>query len=236
MASVVADERYEQVLELPAASLTRVLRSEYALARAPGGQAWTGYRDTYEVDGRPVRDRRDRLLALLAGGSPEGADQAFRITRENARFNLGDEIVSRTINVPTVALDLIHPRHRARMRFTRRADEVVGGTQAWVLGFDEPGRGTILRTPRGGDRRARGGVWLDPESGAVLRTDLSWDGEPRGFISVRYRRDANIGALVPDTMVEEYRGRTGTISGRAVYTNYRRFQTAARVLETGNAK
>lgn len=231
LASVVAEERYVQELEPRSGPrVARVLRSDYALARAPGGQAWTGFRDTYEVDGRPVRDREDRLVALLAVGSPTSSKQALRISRENARFNLGEDVVSRTINVPTVALDLIHPRHRSRFTVTKRGEEVVDGTRAWVLAYDERSRLTLLRTPDGRDRSSRGAVWVDPETGAVLRSDLSWDGSPPGFIVVHYRHEPNIDALVPETMLEEYRGLKGTVTGTATYTNYRRFQTAARLV------
>jgi hypothetical protein len=209
---------------------TRTLVSDYALARSPGGHAWTGFRDTYEVDGQPVRDREDRLLALMADGSESAASQALRISRDNARHNLGEDVVSRTINVPTVALDLVHRRHRSRMSFEKRGEEVVDGTSAWVLTYRERDRPTILRTPDGKDRRVRGAVWVDPVTGEVLRTDLSWDGAPSGFIVVHYRRDERIGALVPDMMLEEYRGAKGLLTGRATYTNYRRFQTAARVV------
>jgi hypothetical protein len=234
VSAVVAEERYEQRLELARsdAVLTRVLRSDYALARSAGGLVWTGYRDTFEVDGRPVRDREPRLLALLTDGSAGAAREAFLITRENARLNLGEDIVTRTINVPTVALDIVHPRRRERLRFTRRGSETIDGADAWALAFEERDRrGTILRTPRGGDRRVRGGVWIDPRTGEVLRTDLSWDGDPPGFVRVDYRRDANVGALVPATMTEEYRADRGTITGTATYTNYRRFQTDARIVE-----
>jgi len=227
----VAEERYVQELDPRSGPrVARVLRSDYALARAPGGQAWTGFRDTYEVDGRPVRDREDRLVALLTDGSPTSSKQALRISRENARFNLGEEVVSRTINVPTVALDLIHPRHRERFSFRKRAEEFVDDTRAWVLAYTERSRMTLLRTPDGKDRASRGAVWVDTETGAVLRTDLSWDGAPRGFIVVHYRHDPNIDALVPETMLEEYRGARGAVTGTATYTNYRRFQTGVRLV------
>jgi hypothetical protein len=240
LATVVAEERYSQTLQHQPSPLldraprgvgqSRVLLSDYALARAPGGQAWTGFRDTYEVDGRPARDREDRLAALLAEGSATSARQALRITRENARYNLGEDIVSRTINVPTVALDLIHERHRSRFAFEKRGEEVIDGTRAWVISYTERSRPTLLRTPAGKDRRARGAVWVDPATGAVLRTDLSWDGTPPGIIVVHYRRDANIGALVPGTMLEEYRAARATLTAQATYTKYRRFQTAGRLV------
>ena len=232
LATLVAEERYTQSLIRAGSSAAtqRVLRSDYALARSPEGHAWTGFRDTYEVDGQPVADREGRLLALLADGSTDGARQALRISRDNARHNLGEDVVSRTINVPTVALDLIHARHRSRFSFSTRGEEMIDGVRAVVLAFSERQRMTILRTPDGRDRRARGAVWLAPATGAVLRTDLSWDGAPSGFIVVHYRRDEGVDALVPDRMLEEYRGAKGLVTGTAVYTNYRRFQTGARLL------
>jgi hypothetical protein len=233
VATIVAEEHYSQVLELEAAPggrQTRTLVSDYALARAAGGHAWTGFRDTYEVDGQPVRDRQDRLLALMAEGSESAVRQALRISRDNARHNLGEDVVSRTINVPTVALDVIHMRHRSRLSFEKRGEEVVDSRRAWILSWRERDRPTILRTPDGRDRRARGAVWVDPATGEVLRTDLSWDGAPTGFIVVHYRRDERIDAFVPHTMLEEYRGAKGLVTGTATYTNYRRFQTAARVV------
>ena len=236
LATVVAEEHYQQAVEgtpLPPGGLTRTLISDYALARSPGGHAWTGFRDTYEVDGHPVRDRANRLQALMAEGTAESARQALRISRENARYNLRDDIVARTINVPTVALEFIHPRHRSRVSFEKRGEEVIDGVRVWVLSFRERARPTLLRTPDGKDRRARGAVWVDPMGGDVLRTDLSWDGAPDGYIVVHYRRDAGVGALVPEAMLEEYRGAGGLITGKATYTNYRRFSTAARVLPAG---
>jgi hypothetical protein len=234
LATVVAEERYWQTLEVGGSRTktprTRVLVSDYALARAAGGHAWTGFRDTYEVDGMPVRDREQRLLGLIADGSDDSARQALRISRENARYNLGEDIVARTINVPTVALDFIHPRHRSRLSFEKRGEEVIDGVRAWVLSFRERDRPTLLRTPDGRDRRAHGAVWIDPATGEVWRTDLSWDGAPEGMIVVHYRRDERIGALVPDMMLEEYRGAKGLVLGKATYANYRRFETAGRVL------
>jgi hypothetical protein len=234
LATLVAEERYSQWLEMSASPSrgrqTRTLVSDYALARSPGGHAWTGFRDTYEVDGVPVGDREDRLLALLAEGSASSAQQALRISRDNARHNLGEDVVARTINVPTVALDFIQTRNRPRFAVDRRGEETLNGVVVWVVAFRERERPTLLRTPDGRDRRARGEVRVDPRTGEVHRTDLTWDGSPSGFIVVHYRRDERLGALVPDTMLEEYRGSRGLVTGKATYTNYRRFQTGARVV------
>ena len=233
LASVVAEERYVQKLSRGVGSdgvaiQTRTLVSDYALARSP--QAWTGFRDTWEVDGRPVRDREDRLAALLASGSPDSAAQAFRITRENARFNIGDEVATRTINVPTVTLDLVHPRHREHFSFNRRGEETIDGMRTWTIGFSERTRPTIIRGPGGRDQRARGTIWVNPDTGEVLRTNLLWDGEPKGFITVHYRRDPNVDGFVPATMIEQYQRSGMQVDGEATYTGYRRFQTSGRLI------
>lgn len=237
LAFVVAEERYAQTVSVvpPGGELQSViierreLLSDYALARSP--QTWTGFRDTYEVDGTPVRDRDARLAALLASGAPESAAQAMRISRENARYNIGADVVTRTINVPTIALDLVHPRNRDRFSLNTRTEETVDGIPVWRIGFDERRRPTIIRGPSGRDQRSRGSIWVSPVSGDVLKTTLEWDGEPVGFITVEYRADGNVGALVPARMIEQYTREGLRVNGEATYTNYRRFQTSGRIVQ-----
>jgi hypothetical protein len=61
-----------------------MLRSDVALTLT-GRNQWVAYRDTFDVDGVPVRDREERLQRLLGSGAWE---QAARIAEQNARFNL----------------------------------------------------------------------------------------------------------------------------------------------------
>jgi hypothetical protein len=210
----------------------RVLLSDYALARSPGGQTWTGFRDTFEVDGRPVRDREARLTALLASGTPESSAQARRIALDNARYNIGDDVAVRNVNVPTMALDLMRPINRSRFSLSRSGVDLVGGTATWRLAFRERQRPTIIRDLNGRDRRASGSIWLDPLTGEVMKTTLQWEGEPAGFVTVEYGRDLNLGALVPVRMLEQYRRDQRMVEGEATYSNYRRFQTSARIALT----
>lgn len=236
LASVVAEERYSQTLSVvvpigtPEVIRRRVLVSDYALARAPGGQTWTGFRDTFDVDGMPVRDREDRLVALLSAGSAESSSQARRIAGENARYNIGDGVAARNINVPTVVLDMIHSSNRSRFSVSRFGEETIDGVRTWALRFSERGRPTMIRSPDGKDRRSRGAIWVDPSTGEVLKTTLQWEGEPDGFITVDYDRDLAIGALVPVRMIEQYRRDEMTVEGEATYSNYRRFQTSGRIV------
>ena len=235
LASVVAEERYSQSASVivrtgePQIIRHRVLLSDYALARSPVG--WAGFRDTFEVDGKPVRDREARLAALMSAGTPESSALARRIAFENSRYNIGEEVAMRNINVPTVAVDLVHPVNRSRFSFDRMGGDTIDGRAIWRLVFTERRRPTIIRDHNGRDRRARGSIWLDPTTGEVLKTTLQWEGEPEGFITVDYDRDPDIGALVPVRMIEQYRRDKMTVEGEATYSNYRRFQTSARIVQ-----
>ena len=63
------------------------------LTLTPDHNRWVGYRDTFEVDGNPVRDRDERLERLLRDGA---VGQAARIAEQNAQFNLGQHLVYAT--------------------------------------------------------------------------------------------------------------------------------------------
>jgi hypothetical protein len=53
------------------------------------------------------------------------------------------------------------------------------------------------------------------------------------IVTVEYERDAKLNAFVPSTMQEEYREPHGhVVTARAVYSNYRIFETSARVIST----
>ena len=80
--NVVSEETYRQrAMGGPGLPLIRVLRSDYALTFLGGQTEWVSYRDTFEVDGQPVRDRDERLLRLLTSGA---VSQALQIDRLNA--------------------------------------------------------------------------------------------------------------------------------------------------------
>ena len=256
LAAVVAEESYTQTLEpggLPESSRgvptrgpetygpsdrrlatdhrtaqKRILRSDYALTRVDDRGLWVGYRDTFEVDGRPVRDRDARLQQLLAAGATA---QAARIAAENARFNLAEELLTRNINVPTFALELLHPRRRDRFSVKQTGTDTIDGRVGWVLEYRERDKPTIVRQPDGRDQPSRVAAVVDPIAGTVLSTTLSWE-RVTGSIIVTYGYVPTIPVPVPLIMSERYTTRGGSeISGEAIYSNYRRFQTGGRLIE-----
>jgi hypothetical protein len=240
---VVAEERYEQrVWRVTGAGErfseqvdVRITRAELGLAQV--GREWVGIRDVVEVDGVRVPDAGRRLERAL---SQVDADDPVRaILRDNARFNVDAERIGRNINIPTMAVEFLRPKHRWRFSFARDGEETLeDGRRLWRIRFREHEHPTLVRQVDGRDQPLRGLVWLDPVTGEVLKTDLRWERGPDGHILVTYGRTAGIDPLVPLTMSEEYTDRAKeqdgstrtSIRGEARYTNFRQFRTAGRLV------
>lgn len=236
LSTVVSEERYRQEMDSlpagssPSPSQQRTLRSDYVLTRVPATDDWVGYRDTFDMDGRPVREREERLLKILQGGGPRANAEAARIASENARYNLGSSTFVRNINIPTFALDLMHPRYRKQFSFKKAGEEMLSGTRVWRIEYREREFDTIVHRQDGHDQPLRGFLWVDPLSGEVWRTALSWTSGPEGSITVTYGRTPVVDVLVPVRMAERYIDGAFALLGDATYSNYRRFETAGRLL------
>jgi hypothetical protein len=236
LSDVVAEETYTQrVLDKEGRTRQeRRLRSDFLLVRFPDEDDWVGFRDVFEVDGRPVRDRQRRLERLFLEGSPESHAKFMRLTRESARYNIGK--VQRTGNFPTLALRFLNPSMLPRLSFAKAGEEARDGVPAWLLRFTEERSPTLIRRPDGGDVFAQGGFTVDPGSGRVFETSVTVEGageEPlRAGITVRYRLEPRLETWVPAEMSETYRPagkRPGwTIEATATYSAFRRFGVETR--------
>lgn len=238
---VVATERYKQTAsEAGQAGLReRSIVADFAIVRAEAHHVWLGFRDVYEVDGERIGDREDRLIDVLTRAHGTYGE-AQRINDESARFNIGT--FDRNFNVPTTTLFFFTPDNLDRFKFSvrERTDAL------WEIAFRETYRPTFIRTPTGQSVPASGTIWVDPSSGAIVRTSLKLS----DFITVagagklgtveidvRYRHVDALGMWLPETMTESYlaQGRAGAwnrATGHAEYSNYRRFQTSVRIRES----
>jgi hypothetical protein len=217
----------------------RELRSDLLLVRAAGSEGYVQFRDVFDVDGEPVRDRSERLLKLFLDPSAESTRQTGQIVKESARYNLGR--IERTINVPLLALMFMHPNNQARFKFTMstenpgvpkslpKSEHFTVSVDVRVLSFTETGSPTIVRDPSSprGEARSRGRVWVEPETGRVLMTELIVDSRRvRSSTQVSYQSEPLIGFLVPVEMREDYllpRPVYYRIEGTASYDNFRQF-------------
>src|SRR5262249_34385341 len=160
---VVAEERYVQditrVNVLPGrfpAEAHRELRSDVLLVQPAGTDRYVEFRDVFEVDGRPVRDRQDRLTALFLDRTASADAQIQRINQESARYNIG--AIERTINTPTLPLTFLLPHNQPRFRFSRGSRNAPAmarapgaAAAAWVIDYEEVQRPTLIRTTGGLD-------------------------------------------------------------------------------------
>ena len=208
---LVAEERYVQEIRRPdnnpvAGNLSRTtpgggfasgggvrkrqeLRSDCLLVRLGGGGGWMPFRDVFQVNGNNVADRNDRLTKLFLEPSPTSFDQATRIMADSTRYNVGS--VTRSVNIPTLALMFLHPDIRARFSFTHEGVDSVAGRTAWVIEYHERDRPTLIKTTRGRDLPATGKLWVEPATGIVLKTSMiAADPLVRAVVTATYREDA----------------------------------------------
>ena len=226
--AMIATEKYEQRAGSGVRRQRRLLESDFGLIQVPGDAEWLGFREVRSVNGKPVLDSASRLAELFASPSPVAVQQARRIAVESARFNIGP--IFRTINDPTLVLELLDPRHAGRMHFTKQEETTIGGARAWVVRFQETQRPTIIRTRSLQDQPAHGRVWIDPGTGRIHRVEASIQpalgtGNFFGTIDVTFAYNERMGFAVPVKMTERYTNMNLDVvsSGEATYGNYRRF-------------
>jgi hypothetical protein len=238
---LVAEERYVQRVgpertpaDPPRKGLDRerTLKSDYILVPDfAGANTWLGVRDVLEIDSEPVTSDRARLRELLEDTSRPLASRLRALSDQQARYNIGD--LYRTINVPTLPLVFLLPDRQPRFRFKHTGATTYRDTPVWIVSYEEKDRPTIIKTPDGADVTSSGSFWIDPLTGAVLRTELragQTPGRPlHSLILVGYVYNSRFEMLLPDDMNELYLTGRSRIEAHATYSNYRRWEAEARI-------
>jgi hypothetical protein len=203
----------------------RELKSDLLLVRPEGSSRWLQFRDVYAVDGRPVRDRTDRLAKLFLQPSSSTAKQVAKINDESSRYNIGS--IVRNVNVPMLALSVLLPDNQYRFVFNHIDSDVPTTTDTWKVAFREMASGTMIRGAGDQDMPVEGYFIVEPGSGRVRFTSLvAQNRTVRAKIDVEYADDAKLGLLAPHEMTESYTQTAdgSTVEGHATYSNFRRFQ------------
>ena len=247
LSGIVAEETYLQQARTTvsrSSGLTRTpqktLKSDLLLVRPPDVNRYIEFRDVFEVNGTPVRDREQRLTRLFLQPTQASVDQIRAIVDESARHNIGD--IPRNINTPMLTLVFLQPDYQRRFRFRRnRQGQPELGTatampghdattfrvtaEMWVIEYEERDRPTVIKTDNGRDFPASGRFWINPDTGAVLMSELVMDNaEVSAIIAVSYQSEPLLGFLVPIEMRERYRAGSERIEGLATYGRFRQFQ------------
>jgi hypothetical protein len=222
--AIVCEERQTQTLIKPdgRVSKRRVLVSDLMFVKV--GQDWRHYafRDVISVDGKPVRDRSDRLRKLFVDNPKTGIEQARAIASESGRHNLG---FNRTGNSPLLPITLLEPRLTSGFNFT---------LDGQTLSYTEHRRPTMLASVRSGKRfdlPAHGSLTVDLTKGTILSATLTGE-SPEAPVSmtfsVKYEEDPTLKLLVPASMTERYwrtdKPKEDRLEATMTYSAFRRFQ------------
>lgn len=83
----------------------------------------------------------------------------------------------------------------------------------------------MIHATDGDDFPSAGRFWVEPETGAVLMSELVMEkGDVRAVIDVSYQSEPLLGLRVPVAMHERYRARSDRVEGIATYGKFRQFQ------------
>lgn len=210
-------------IPMPSPARHRQLKSDFLLVKVPGFYDYLAFRDVFEVDAVPVRDREQRLARLFLSPSDDAVQQAERIREEGARYNLGS--MKRTVNNPVLALVILEGTTQQRFQFTLGKPDATAGADVWVVEFREQSRPTIIVGRPGFDLFAHGRLWIEAPTGRVVKTELLLD-QPslRARVTTTFRFDERFGIAVPAEMHEDYTLEGGgRVSADATYERFRHF-------------
>ena len=244
-ALLVSEEHYTQELQRPpnpgdnlsqrnpgggmragGAMNTQTIKSDFLLVQlGMDGEGWMPFRDTFEVKGKKVRDRNDRLLKLFLENDKRSFEKAAEFSENSNKNHLGN--VARTINIPTLGMMLLHPRVNERFEFTDGGEETISGRVLRKAMYREAARPTLIKTTRGRDLALTGTIWIEPFSGAVFKTEMNAaDPALRCQVTVTFRRDEALEMWVPERMEEYYKANLAVddILATATYSNVRRYR------------
>jgi hypothetical protein len=213
-ANVVAEEQYVQTWK----TFRRQIASDFLLVQPRDSPEYFAFRDVIAVDGSPVKDRDQRVLKLLLQPAGSTVERLTEFSKEAARFTFGG-----VYNNPLVAIAFLQPEFQSRFHFSLGRPDKNMGANVWELGYVEQTRPTILRGRNDTNQPASGRVWIDADTGRVVKTELTLANDS---IVTSFRYDERFEIDVPIEMVDRYRYMNYTVNGTAKYGRFRRFNVS----------
>ena len=205
----------------------RELKADFLIVKSPGDVSQP-FRDVFEVDHIPMRDREQRLAKLFLSDKTDADAQgrAKAIADESARYNLG--AVQRTINNPVFALIFLQPDVRTHFKFTMGKPDRRMGDNIRVVEYVEDMRPTVIVGLPGQDMPAYGRFWIENDTGRVVKAEVRVDQKGiKANLTTVFRADERLGIDVPFEMREDYDLDNSRVTGTATYSRFRRFEVTA---------
>ena len=235
LSRVVAEEQYAQeyllstpqgtrFLGSPTVAERRMLKSDLLLVKPAGLDQWFMFRDVYEVDARPVRDRENRLskLFLESRDTVTAIERAHELARASAQFNIRE---MGTVDNPMLAIGLLQRAYRPRFRFTLRARDAAAGQDLWIVEFRETARPTLMRASGDRDIFAHGRYWIEAATGRIARSEVIFNSlGTESTVTTSFEMDERLGTPVPVEMRFKRGTAKNEVHGVATYGRFRRFE------------
>ena len=204
----------------------RILKADFLLVSVSTARDWVPFRDVFEVDGAPLRDRDSRLARLFLKPSEDSLEQAHRIQDESSRYNLGN--MRRTINNPVLGIVILQSDFQQRFRYSLGKLDPKMGPGVWIIDYKEEARPSFIRGRSDLDLFAHGRLWIEADTGRLMKTEVLLE-QPtlRAKITTSFRFDDRFGIAVPYEMQEEYKFDNGIkVTAVATYDRFRRFDVS----------
>ena len=228
-ANVLALEEYTQETSGP--RRRRTLKSDFLVVRYPASPNWHVFRDVFEVDGKLVRDPGQRLVRLFQAPASSALPRAQEVSIAGAKHNIRE---IGTVNNPLMVIAFLQGQYRHHFRLTTGGKERKLGPTIRTIRFEEVVRPTILKWGGNLDLPAEGRLWVDEETGRIvktelklaerdnLRSDVVW--RPPTVITTTFGHDDTLGVDVPIEMRDKYPMDRDEVKGVATYDRFWRFQ------------
>jgi len=212
LSDVVTEEEYDQRFTIN--KRTRHLKSDFLLVSYPGRKELVMvFRDVREVDGKPVRDKQDRITKLFL----EPFNNAVRRAQDIQRDGLRHSVDNGRLMDPLAVIAYLQAEYQGGFRISL-------GDMAPSLGPDireinltpTPARGKIASPAR---------AWVSEATGEVVKTELrSGFGARAEVTTTTFGLDPVLKIRVPLGMKDEVPRGSDDFIGTATYSNFRRFQ------------
>jgi hypothetical protein len=204
----------------------RVIRADIVLVKVGPPLEWRTYRDVFEVDGRAVRDRANRLAALFLQPAETARAQAERIAEASARYNLSN--LGRVLNEPALPLAFLQSSLQPRFQFA--LDRRDRGN-VWIVRFQEQVHPTLFWYNRTTENPSAGRFWIDVGTGEVTRSEHAVSRGLTATFVTQFDRDDTLGVSLPAELREDLssgpQATARRVSGVAKYSRYRKFSVTA---------
>ena len=205
----------------------RDLRSDFLLVKSPDTLDLIPFRDVIRVDGMPVRDREERLARLFLNPSTDAIAHARAVTEEGARYNIGN--MRTTLGNPVFGISVLQLTYQPRFKFTLGKEDRSVGPGVWYVDYQEVSSPAMIHGDAGRDLFAHGRIWIEAQSGRVVKTELQVEQSAvRATVLTTFRFDPRFEIAVPDEMREVYTFPSGnSVRTIASYGRFRRFDVTS---------